>query len=215
MPESFFPYGEKEIRHLQARDPRLGEIMERLGPLRRTVDRDLYSAILHQILAQQISNKALATVWRRLEETFGAPTPRALAAVDLPQLQALGMSRQKGETIRRVTDKFLSGEWTPEALARCTDQEAIARFSSLKGIGVWTAEMILLFGLRRPDILSYRDLGIQRGMRMVYRHPVLTPALFQRHRRRLSPYASVASLYFWAVAGGALPELADPAPSSP
>ncbi len=211
MPESFFPYGETEIRHLQSRDRRLGEIMERIGPLQRTVDRDLYSAILHQILAQQISNKALATVWKRLQDALGEVTPHALASLALPQLQALGMSRQKATAIQAVTGKFLSGEWSQERLTPCSDQEAIALLSSLKGIGVWTAEMILLFGLQRPNILSARDLGIKRGMRMVYGYPVLTPALFQAHRQSLSPYASVASLYFWAVAAGTLPHLADPA----
>ena len=92
-----------------------------------------------------------------------------------------------------------------------TDEEAIAALASLKGIGVWTAEMILLFCLQRPNIFSYGDLAIQRGVRMVYRHKELPRERFERYRRRFSPYCSTASLYFWAVAGGAVPELTDPA----
>ena len=88
---------------------------------------------------------------------------------------------------------------------------AIAALSALKGIGVWTAEMILLFCLERPDVLSFGDLAIQRGLRMVYRHREITRAQFERYRRRYSPYGSVASLYLWAVSGGALPGVADPA----
>lgn len=90
-----------------------------------------------------------------------------------------------------------------------SDEDAIAALSSLKGIGVWTAEMILLFCLQRPDVLSYGDLAIQRGLRMVYHHRDITPQLFERYRRRFSPCGSVASLYLWAVAGGTIPELKD------
>ena len=84
--------------------------------------------------------------------------------------------------------------------------EAIAALSSPKGIGVWTAEMILPFCLQRPDVLGFGDLAIQRGLRMVYHHREIKPPLFERNRRRFSPYGSVASLYLWAVAGGAIPE---------
>ena len=100
-----------------------------------------------------------------------------------------------------------------EAVEHMPDAEAIAALSALKGIGVWTAEMILLFCLQRPDILSFGDLAILRGMRMVYRHREISRERFEKYRRRLSPYGSVASLYFWAAAGGALPGVTDPAPA--
>ena len=82
----------------------------------------------------------------------------------------------------------------------------------IQGIGVWTAEMILLFCMQRPNVLSFGDLAIQRGMRMVYHHRKIDRKLFEKYRRRLSPYCSVASLYFWAVAGGAIPGMKDFAP---
>jgi DNA-3-methyladenine glycosylase II len=87
----------------------------------------------------------------------------------------------------------------------------VAALASLKGIGVWTAEMILLFCLQRPDVFSYDDLAIQRGLRMTYRHRKIGRPLFERYRRRFHPYGSVASLYLWAVACGAIPEWTDPA----
>ena len=93
-----------------------------------------------------------------------------------------------------------------------SDDEAIRALSELRGIGVWTAEMILLFSLQRENIFSYDDLAIQRGLRMLYRHKRIDRALFEKYRRRFSPYCSVASLYLWAVSGGAIPELSDPAP---
>ena len=95
------------------------------------------------------------------------------------------------------------------AINTMTDEEAIAALSSLKGIGVWTAEMILLFCLQRPDIFSFGDLAILRGIRMVYHHKDIPRERFERYRKRFSPYCSVASLYFWAVAGNAIPEMKD------
>ena len=94
------------------------------------------------------------------------------------------------------------------------DEDAIRALSSLKGIGVWTAEMILLFCLQRPDIFSYDDLAIRRGLRMVYHHREIDRERFERYRRRFSPYGSVASLYLWAVAGGAIPEMQDYKPKN-
>ena len=98
-------------------------------------------------------------------------------------------------------------EW-PEPV-RSHTPEAIRQLCTLKGVGVWTAEMILLFCLQRPDILSYDDLAILRGLRMVYHHRSIDRRLFEKYRRRFSPYGSVASLYLWAVAGGAIPEMKD------
>ena len=106
------------------------------------------------------------------------------------------------------------GAFDPAAVAAMPDAEAIAALSSLRGVGVWTAEMILLFCLQRPDIFSFDDLAIRRGLRMVYRHRTITRALFEKYRRRFSPCGSVASLYLWAVSGGAIPELTDPAPKA-
>ena len=93
----------------------------------------------------------------------------------------------------------LSAFYSSEDIARMDDAAAIAALSALKGIGVWTAEMILLFCLERPDVLSFGDLGIHRGMRMVYHHRKVTRQVFEKYRRRYSPYGSVASLYLWAV----------------
>ena len=209
--ERYFPYGEAETAWLKARDRRLGAVIEAVGHIERTVDTDLYAAVVRHIVAQQISNKALQTVWRRLVEAVGGIAPSAVQSAGRAALQACGMSARKADYILDFTGRVLCGTCDLEAIRQMPDAEAIAALSSLKGVGVWTAEMILLFCLCRPDILSYGDLAIQRGMRMVYRHRVITEALFAKYRARLSPYGSVASLYFWAAAGGAVPGLADPA----
>lgn len=86
--------------------------------------------------------------------------------------------------------------------------------SALDGIGVWTAEMLMTFSMQRPDIISFGDLAIHRGLRMLYHHRKITRDLFDKYKRRYSPYATVASLYLWAIAGGAIPELRDRASKS-
>ena len=208
----FFPYGEKETAYLKAKDPKLADVIDRVGHIERAVDTDLFSAVVHHIVGQQISTKAQRTIWRRMRETYDEITSERMGDADVHALQALGMTFRKAAYIKDFAEKVNSGAFDIDAVARMPDREAIEALTALKGIGVWTAEMILLFCLQRPDILSYGDLAIQRGMRMVYRHRRMDRAKFERYRKRLSPCGSVASLYFWAVAGGAIPELTDPAP---
>ena len=206
----YFVYGEKEIRHLQARDPRLGQIIRQIGHIDREVDSDLFASVVHQIIGQQISSKAQATVWKRLLAAFGSITPRQLGGISTEALRALGIPQRKAQCILTFTQKVLTGEMDLQKIAKQTDQEAIACLTQLPGIGVWTAEMLLIFCLQRPDILSFRDLGIQRGMRMVYALKSIDKSSFATIRARLSPFGSVASFYFWAVNGGAC-QLVDPA----
>ena len=206
-----FRYGKKEIEYLKARDGRLGAIIDQIGHIRWTVEPDLFSAIVQNIVSQQISGSAAASILARIEERLGEITPKSVSKTDAQTFRACGVSLRKTEYIKEFAAKVASGELDLAAVAKMPDAEVIAMLSSLRGIGVWTAEMLLLFTLQRPDILSYGDLGIHRGMRMVYRHRKITKKLFAKYRRRLSPCGSVASLYFWMVAGGAIPDLTDPA----
>ena len=208
----YFQYGATETDYLSQKDKRLGEAIQRIGPIRREVDTDLFSAVVHHIIGQQISTKAQATIWQRMRETLGAVDAEHILAAGVPQLQKLGMTFRKAEYITDFAQKVQNGEFDPEGIGRKPDEEAIRELSSLKGIGVWTAEMILLFCMQRPDVFSYDDLAIQRGLRMLYHHRKIDRKLFEKYRRRFSPYCSVASLYLWAIAGGALPEMHDYAP---
>ena len=209
----YFEYGDKEVEYLKAKDKKLAEVIERIGHIDRAVDTDLFSSVVHHIIGQQISTKAQQTIWARMRETYGEVTPGIIGNADVNELQSLGMTFRKAEYIKDFSQKIITGEFDLDAVGRMTDEEAIEALIALKGIGVWTAEMILLFCLQRPNVLSYGDLAILRGMRMVYRHRKIDKKLFEKYRRRLSPYCSVASLYFWAVAGGRIPELTDPAPA--
>ena len=208
----FFVYGETEVSYLRQKDPRLAAVIDRIGHIDRAVDTDLFSSVVHHIVGQQISTKAQATIWQRMQDTLGAVNAETILAAGVPRLQGLGMTFRKAEYITDFAEKVHTGAFDLDAVAHMRDEDAIRELSSLKGIGVWTAEMILLFCLQRPDIFSYDDLAIQRGLRMVYHHRKIDRKLFEKYRRRFSPYCSVASLYFWAVAGGAIPEMRDYAP---
>ena len=210
----YFAYGQTETDYLKAKDSRLAAVIDRLGHINRTVDTDLFSSVVHHIIGQQISTKAQATIWQRMQDALGTVTADSIAAAGVPLLQSLGMTFRKAEYITDFAEKVHTGAFDLDAVAHMGDADAIRALSSLKGIGVWTAEMILLFCLQRPDILSYDDLAIQRGLRMVYHHRAIDRRLFEKYRRRYSPYGSVASLYLWAVSGGAIPELKDYKPKS-
>lgn len=119
----------------------------------------------------------------------------------IKKIQMFGTTIRKAEYIIDFAERVNSGEFDLESIKEMADEEAITELSSFKGIGVWTAEMILLHCLQRPSILSYGDLAILRGMSMVYHHKDIDKERFERYRKRFSPYCSVASLYFWAVAG--------------
>ena len=208
----YFAYGEEETDYLKKKDKRMAEVIDRIGHVERKVDTDLFSAVVHHIVGQQISTKAQETIWQRMLSALGEVNAETVLAAGVSKLQSLGMTFKKAEYITDFAEKVHTGAFDLEGIWQKSDEEAIRELSSLKGIGVWTAEMILLFCMQRQDVLSCDDLAIQRGLRMVYHHRKIDRRLFEKYRRRFSPYGSVASLYLWAVSGGAIPELHDYVP---
>lgn len=211
----YFAYGETECSYLRQKDKRLCAVIDRIGHIERAVDTDLFSSVVHHIIGQQISTKAQATIWCRCQDTLGEVNAEAILTAGVPKLQSLGMTFRKAEYITDFSQKIHDGTFDLQAVWQMPDDEAIRALSSLKGIGVWTAEMILLFCMQRPDVFSYDDLAIQRGLRMLYHHRKIDRKLFKKYRRRFSPYGSVASLYLWAISGGAIPGMRDYAPKKP
>lgn len=207
-----FEYGGAEVSHLRAACPAMAAAIAEIGPVRRGVEPDLFSALVNSIVGQQISTKAQVTIWGRMQEKFPSMTPAVLHAASEEEIQACGISMRKAGYIRDLARQVDGGALDLAALHALPDEEVCRRLCELRGIGVWTAEMLMIFSMQRPDILSWGDLAIHRGLRMLHRHREITPKLFAKYRRRYSPCGSVASLYLWAVAGGACPDLHDPAP---
>lgn len=207
-----FEYGDEEVAYLASRDPKLAEVMAAIGHIEREAHPDLFAALVNCIVGQQISTKAQTTIWNRMVEAFGEVTPEAMAACSDEELQRAGISFRKVSYIKGAADRVLSGEVDLDGLAALPDDEVCRTLSALPGIGVWTAEMLMTFSMQRPNILSWGDLAIHRGLRMLHHHRRITPELFAKYRRRYTPYGSVASLYLWEVAGGAIPGMKDWAP---
>ena len=156
--------------------------------------------------------KAQKAIWKRVCDGLGKVTAASVLEAGIEGMQSFGLSLRKAEYSLDFARKVQAGEFDLEEVWEKEDQEAIQALTSLKGIGVWTAEMILLFCMERPNVFSYDDLAIQRGLRMVYHHRQIDKKKFEKYRRRFSPYCSVASLYLWEVAGGAIEGMKDYAP---
>lgn len=205
----YVEYGDDAVAYLSEREPRMADAIARIGHVWRVRDDDLFQAVVHSIVGQQISTRAQATVWARMRDGLGTVDAAHVAAASVEELQAFGMTYGKAGYIHDFALHVQDGSFDIAAVERMGDDEAIEALASLRGVGRWTAEMILTFCLNRPDVFAYDDLAIQRGLRMLYHHRRITRKLLERYRRRFSPYCSVASLYLWEVAGGALPELRD------
>jgi DNA-3-methyladenine glycosylase II len=189
-------------RVLMRRDPVLAPIIRRYKD-RRLIDGvpvDPFSALVRTIVGQQLSTKAAATIHRRLLDLLpdGLATPAALDALNDAQLRQVGLSRQKSGYIRDLSMKAASGELPLEHLSEMSDEEVIEAITKVKGLGRWSAEMFLMFRLRRPDVLPVDDLGIVNAIHRLYK---LRKRPDAKRIRKLGeawrPYRTVACWYLW------------------
>ncbi|MDD2621105.1 MAG: DNA-3-methyladenine glycosylase [Syntrophomonadaceae bacterium] len=194
-----FKYGQAELDYLKKHDKKLGIAIEQIGFIEREVIPDLFSALVNSITAQQISAKAAATVWSRMQARLAEITPQAIATASVEEIQSCGLSLRKAGYIKGIGEAVVQGKLDLLALQEMSDRDIIEKLSALHGIGKWTVEMLLIFSLQRPDVVSWGDLAIQRGMMNLYGLKTLSKAQFDKYRKRYSPYGSVASLYLWAL----------------
>lgn len=195
-----YQYGDKEINYLKSRDKALGEMIDRIGLIEREIIPDLFTALVYSIVGQQISMKACNTVWTRMTENMDKVTPEAIVEFEIEEIQSFGMTMKKASYIKGVAESVINGELNINELYSLSDEEVCRELVKLKGIGTWTAEMLMIFSMGRHNIVSFDDLAIQRGMRLLYRHRRIDKQLFLKYKRRYSPYGTVASLYLWEIA---------------
>lgn len=196
-----FQYGETEVEWLSKRDKRLAQAIERIGLIERSTMPDLFTALIQCIIDQQISTAAARTVNARILQVCGGHmSAEALLAAGADNLQRCGTSMRKVQYMLGVAEAVQTGKLDLSAIPAMDDAQVIQTLTGLKGIGIWTAEMLMIFALGRPDVLSWGDLAIQRGIMRLYNHKELPRERFERYRRRYSPYGSTASLYLWALA---------------
>jgi len=226
---------EAAIAHLRASDPVMAAIIDRVGPFAMRSDSpDPFRALARAIIFQQLSGAAAGTIYGRLlalfEDRSGRglpvrrsspdwdaraepfPAPEALLDVPLETLRSVGLSRQKATYLQTLSAHFAACESCPDALYAAADADVIAHLTAIKGVGRWTAEMFLIFHLRRPDVLPVNDVGINRAIMRAYGLGALpTPPDIVALGEPWRPYASVACWYLWRSEDVALPM----APASP
>jgi DNA-3-methyladenine glycosylase II len=199
----------KARRELAAADPTMAALIERVGKIdiatrlrRRSEERpaDAYGALLRAIVGQQLSTKAARTIYGRVLELFGGgtPSPEQLLEADEADLRAAGLSGRKVEYVRDLATHVIDGELELDRLENLSDEEVTEEIVAVRGLGVWTAEMFLLFHLERPDVLSGGDLGIRKAIQVEYGLKEMpTPTKVIEIGEPWRPHRSLASLYLW------------------
>lgn len=211
MSAAYYPISPESIEWLCKHDPQLGTVIRRMDPPQRKLCPDFFSGLVFYVISQQISAKAADTEWCRFTELFGPVRPERIAELTPEEIQKCGTTLRRSGYILDIARQVASGRIDLQELASLPDNEFCKQVTKLPGIGAWTAQMLLIHALRRPDVISYGDLAILRGMRMVYQVPEISREQFEEYRRRYSPYATVASIYLWAISAGSGSCLPDPA----
>ncbi|MFQ9922898.1 MAG: DNA-3-methyladenine glycosylase family protein [Beduini sp.] len=196
---SYFPYTLQQVEQLKSNAPQLGKYIDQIGPLSRIVFPDPYTAMIHTIAAQLISTAATKKIWQKMQDNLGDITPANLANKTVEEIKSCGLTYKKAETIHLLSHKIITHHFCLDTLYTMNDQEAIDYLCQEKGIGPWSAKMILLHGLLRMDIISYEDIAIRKGMCRVYQTERLTKKEFDKIIQYYHPYASIASIYLWRI----------------
>ena len=188
------------LAHLRRADPVLAAVIERVGPFAMSYRPPTFETLARAIVFQQLNGKAAATIWGRLAAAAGGEpvTPEAILRLRLPALRRAGLSRQKATYVRELARHAASGAVDFDALPAMPDADVIAMLTRVKGIGVWSAHMFLIFALRRHDVLPVGDYGVRAAIKKLYRKRALpTPRQMEQVARRWRPYCSVACWYLW------------------
>lgn len=187
------------VDHLRASAPRFAALIDRVGPCLLRPRRDRFGTLVRAIIGQQISSRAAAAIDARLRAAAGDPhEPRAILDAGEPALRAAGLSGVKARYVLNLAEAVVDGRVPLRRIGTLADEEVVARLTSVKGIGTWTAEMFLIFALNRPDVLPVGDLGVRVGLRD---HHGLEQLPMPRECVALAepwrPYRTVAMWYLW------------------
>jgi DNA-3-methyladenine glycosylase II len=189
----------KAVNHLKKCDPVLCAIIERVGTCRMEFSPAEFSSLAEAIVYQQLNGKAAVTIFRRFAALAGEPlTPSGILKLSDAQLRSVGLSKQKSAYLKDLSAKTASGALDFSRLHELPDDEVIKHLTQVKGIGVWTAHMFLMFSLQRPDVLPTGDYGVQMAIRKHYKKRKLPkPQDMEKIAKAWAPYRSVACWYLW------------------
>ncbi|MEX0974890.1 MAG: DNA-3-methyladenine glycosylase [Bacillota bacterium] len=180
------------------RDHRLARLIDTVGDVAADLRGTPFSALVRSIVGQQLSGRAAASIWAKLQSACGEVSPARLERLDDGTLRAAGLSRPKVAYLRDLTHRTMSGDLDLAALPSMSDEQLIQHLTAVHGIGVWTAQMFMIFCLGRSDVFAPKDLGLRSAMKWLYSLPALPSEkesipIAETWR----PYRTVASLYLW------------------
>ena len=197
------------ISHLRQADPVMGDLMSRSGPcMLEPGSTDPFLTLCQSIVSQQLSSRAAGTIIDRLQALFdsGLPTPEGILALPDETLRGLGLSRQKQASLKDLSLKTIEGSLQLGELDGLSDAEVTRQLTQVRGIGVWTAEMFLIFSLGRLDVFPVGDLGIRKAIQRLYGYKKLPAVVtMHRHARKWAPYRTIGSWYLWHSYDGVPP----------
>ncbi len=185
--------------HLRKADPVLAAIIRRVGPCEVSVREPTFETLARSITFQQLSGKAAGTIFGRLRKAVGRRfTASAFLKLTPEQLRACGLSRQKIASLTDLAERVARREINFRKLHQLEDEEIIALLSQVRGVGVWTVQMFLIFALQRPNVMPLGDLGIRNAVRKAYGLPEIPkPSELAKIAEKWHPYCSIASWYLW------------------
>jgi 3-methyladenine DNA glycosylase/8-oxoguanine DNA glycosylase len=188
---------------LSAVDAVLARAIDTVGPFQiapRTSS--IFAALARAIVYQQLAGRAAAAIWGRLCALFpeGEPTPEHILSASDEELRGAGLSRSKMLSLRDLARRAAGGEIpVPAEIRRMDDEAIVERLTQVRGIGRWTAEMLLIFHLGRPDVLPVDDYGVRKGFAIAYDRELPSPKELAAYGERWKPYRTVASWYLWRI----------------
>jgi 3-methyladenine DNA glycosylase/8-oxoguanine DNA glycosylase len=187
------------LKHLKNADAILAGIIERVGTFAMQFSEPTFHTLAESILYQQLNGKAAATIFERFTKLAGDPlTPKGILKLTDAEMRGVGLSRQKTAYLRDLAEKTAAGLLEFERMPKMTEAEVIEHLTQVKGVGLWTAHMFLMFTLRRPDVLPTGDYGIQAAIKKHYKKRKWPkPAVMEKIAKPWAPYRSVASWYLW------------------
>jgi len=194
----------RAITHLKQADPVLAAIIKRVGPLKPQYAPPTFENLVRSIAYQQLNGKAAKTIFDRVVAAAGgAVTPESMLALSEEQMRACGLSRQKLSYIRDLATRTLAREIEFERLPDMSDDDVIEHLTRVKGIGLWSAQMFLMFALRRPDVMPATDFGVRAAIQRHWRKRKMPkPDFIHKLSRPWSPYRSLAAYYLWRSLDG-------------
>ena len=195
-----YNYGKEELDYLRLRDPKLGELFDEFGIVRRKEMKNPFEALICSIVGQQISAKAQESAIKKIKALIGRISPANIINCELAKLRACGLSERKALAIVDAAKLFANLKLSKKRLLEMQAPQIEKILTSIKGVGPWTAEMLMIFALDKPDILSYADFGIRKALSLLHEIEKLDKKTFEKFRLLYSPYGSVASVYLWEFA---------------